>query len=405
MNILLNDETRYFTASSEMIENGNFIVPTLNYEMYPDKPPFLFWVINLFLRLSKNYSIIRFILTCIPNLITIYFLGLIGTFNTNYLFSNIIFLFFSQGLMTDHLMYSALFINIYSCINNYYFSIIISSTIGFLIKGPIYLLNLLIYSYSFNIYNIYQVYGLSLGLIWFILALIFGTKEYREHILWKQWIGRAIGKHKHNKPFYFYIPFLPLVYNFLPNSLNFSTINSVIYILFYNISKSKLPHYLLGAVYIYSLNINSYFILNKFINIIIGLTIFLIPYLKIKNFDKSDINLFYLFGIFIIFSYWNTMIVCLLLTKLISKIYDKYYSFKQIIEICDKYPSYQIFYENTFYNGELNFLMDYKRKIKLGKISILPKKSIYICFTRIEDSKEILNLKYGLDKNMYLYIN
>ena len=116
--ILMNDENRYFTASSEMIEKGNYIVPTLNYEMYPDKPPFLFWLMSILLRLTKNFSFIRLLLTFLPNLFSIYLLELISFYfevklNLKYLLSNIIFLFISQILMTDHIMYTCIFANIY----------------------------------------------------------------------------------------------------------------------------------------------------------------------------------------------------------------------------------------------------------------------------------------------------
>src|SRR3970040_3158278 len=42
------DEPRYAQVSKEMRDSGNFIVPHLNSEPYPDKPPLLFWLINVF---------------------------------------------------------------------------------------------------------------------------------------------------------------------------------------------------------------------------------------------------------------------------------------------------------------------------------------------------------------------
>jgi len=42
------DEPRYAQVSKEMRDTGNFIVPHLNSAPYPDKPPLLFWLINLF---------------------------------------------------------------------------------------------------------------------------------------------------------------------------------------------------------------------------------------------------------------------------------------------------------------------------------------------------------------------
>ena len=41
------DETRYLTVAWEMREGGHWLVPRLNGEIYPHKPPLLFWLINL----------------------------------------------------------------------------------------------------------------------------------------------------------------------------------------------------------------------------------------------------------------------------------------------------------------------------------------------------------------------
>jgi len=41
------DETRYLTVAWEMWLRGDFLVPHLNGAPYSDKPPLLFWAINL----------------------------------------------------------------------------------------------------------------------------------------------------------------------------------------------------------------------------------------------------------------------------------------------------------------------------------------------------------------------
>ena len=41
------DETRYLSVSWEMFLRQNFLVPTLNFEPYFQKPPLLFWLIDL----------------------------------------------------------------------------------------------------------------------------------------------------------------------------------------------------------------------------------------------------------------------------------------------------------------------------------------------------------------------
>lgn len=41
------DETRYMTVAWEMWQSGNLLVPHLNHVPYSDKPPLLFWLVNL----------------------------------------------------------------------------------------------------------------------------------------------------------------------------------------------------------------------------------------------------------------------------------------------------------------------------------------------------------------------
>src|SRR5690606_19107016 len=41
------DETRYLAVAWEMRTGGHWLVPRLNGEIYADKPPLLFWLINL----------------------------------------------------------------------------------------------------------------------------------------------------------------------------------------------------------------------------------------------------------------------------------------------------------------------------------------------------------------------
>ena len=39
------DEPRYAEVAREMMETGDYLVPHLNGVVYPDKPPFFFWLI------------------------------------------------------------------------------------------------------------------------------------------------------------------------------------------------------------------------------------------------------------------------------------------------------------------------------------------------------------------------
>jgi 4-amino-4-deoxy-L-arabinose transferase-like glycosyltransferase len=50
------DEPRYALVAREMIETGEFLIPHLNGEVYPDKPPLLFWSIALASQLTGGVN-------------------------------------------------------------------------------------------------------------------------------------------------------------------------------------------------------------------------------------------------------------------------------------------------------------------------------------------------------------
>ncbi|HEW78800.1 MAG TPA: glycosyltransferase family 39 protein, partial [Phycisphaerales bacterium] len=45
------DEPRFARATVEMIESGNYLVPSFNGKMWPDKPIFFYWLMSLPVRL------------------------------------------------------------------------------------------------------------------------------------------------------------------------------------------------------------------------------------------------------------------------------------------------------------------------------------------------------------------
>src|SRR5512143_3079590 len=53
------DETRYAVVAREMKETGNWILPHLNGEVYAEKPPLFFWLVNLstsFLGVNNEFT-------------------------------------------------------------------------------------------------------------------------------------------------------------------------------------------------------------------------------------------------------------------------------------------------------------------------------------------------------------
>jgi 4-amino-4-deoxy-L-arabinose transferase-like glycosyltransferase len=48
----IQDEARYGEVTREMVTTGNYMVPTLDGEFYPDKPPLYFWALALQSKIS-----------------------------------------------------------------------------------------------------------------------------------------------------------------------------------------------------------------------------------------------------------------------------------------------------------------------------------------------------------------
>ncbi|MFH1730419.1 MAG: glycosyltransferase family 39 protein, partial [Planctomycetota bacterium] len=50
------DEPRYMEVAREMVLTGDYLVPHLNGETYPDKPPVFFWLAAGFYKLGFGYN-------------------------------------------------------------------------------------------------------------------------------------------------------------------------------------------------------------------------------------------------------------------------------------------------------------------------------------------------------------
>src|SRR4030042_6779047 len=67
------DETRYAVVAREMKENGNWSLPHLNGQIYAEKPPFFFWLVNLFiLFLGEESELANRLPSALAGLITIF---------------------------------------------------------------------------------------------------------------------------------------------------------------------------------------------------------------------------------------------------------------------------------------------------------------------------------------------
>src|SRR4030043_131728 len=73
------DETRYAVVAREMKETGNWILPHLNGEIYAEKPPLFFWLVNLSTFFTgENTELANRLPSALAGLITILLTFLFG---------------------------------------------------------------------------------------------------------------------------------------------------------------------------------------------------------------------------------------------------------------------------------------------------------------------------------------
>lgn len=251
------DETRYAVVAREMRETGNWILPHLNGNIYAEKPPLYFWLVNFsVLFLGEDSELANRLPSALAGLITILITFLFGErlFNARVGFLSGLVLatcfFFpqiSRWLMLDSLFTLLFLLTLYCFYLGYeneedrrkqYLLAGLFIGLGVLTKGPIAYLSLPIFViFAFSQKEIKKVWNRNLLLgfllslvvvfIWLIPACWLGGEDYTKRILFEQAAGRLTGsgKHFHPKSFLFYlirfpVEFLPWTI-FLPSAILF----------------------------------------------------------------------------------------------------------------------------------------------------------------------------------------
>lgn len=232
------DEARYLTVAWEMIEGGDYLVPHLNGEPYSHKPPLLFWLTaavwsltGVHLWSARLIPILFILLTAIaltplhraffpeekstsPLIIQTFFL------------SNLMILGTSQLFMFDTLMMFWVTLGWLLIEKGRNIPLLLGLVIGLAIltKGPvifIYLLPILILqgildpakrNKKWILQNgLAIIIGSTIGLSWALLAAHHGGEDYAQTLLWKQTANRLINSPYHQRPWWFYGAFIPVL--------------------------------------------------------------------------------------------------------------------------------------------------------------------------------------------------
>ena len=239
------DETRYVSVAWEMWHSGEWLVPHKNGAIYTDKPPLLFWLINLVWRVAgvgENAAQLvspLFAIACVGGV------GLlaarlwpdrrgVGTLASVVLAGFLVFALYGGGVAFDAMLSLATLLGIGSLVVairddrlGAWATFGIALAFGVHAKGPVILLHLLpallLYPLwtrrgeratprrvALGVLLAVAVAALGIG-VWLLPALREGGEVYRDGVLWEQSAGRVVDAFAHARPFWFYAALLPLL--------------------------------------------------------------------------------------------------------------------------------------------------------------------------------------------------
>ncbi|HEU4708190.1 MAG TPA: glycosyltransferase family 39 protein [Methylophilaceae bacterium] len=239
------DETRYVTVAWNMHLSGDFLVPMLNGMPYSDKPPLLFWLINLGWSVFGVSDWWPRLLTCLVALGNAWLIMLLarrlwpqlqqtpmhaalmlsGTalwaaLGTAVMFDMLLALFTLLGML-------GLVMAMQDRIRAGWALFAMAIAGGLLAKGPAIFLHVLpamllapwwLRSRAMNWRYWYagagaaSAIGISLALLWAIPAALHGGEHYAQAILWGQSAHRLVNAFAHQREVWWYLPLLPILF-------------------------------------------------------------------------------------------------------------------------------------------------------------------------------------------------
>jgi len=232
------DEPRYAQVAKEMIESKNWILPHLNTQVYPDKPPVFFWLIALASMVKGEVTSFsaRFpsALAAVVGILLTYLLGRrlysarAGFISALVLATTVEYFWLGHRAnidMTLTLFILAALLSFYQGYQKsqkrFYYLTYLLMGIATITKGPVgfILPSLTVSAYLIlkkevpTLKKVFLNFGIVFFLIaifaWLIPAFMQGGKSYVDEILLNQILGRVHDSWSHKRPFYYYILRLP----------------------------------------------------------------------------------------------------------------------------------------------------------------------------------------------------
>lgn len=237
------DETRYLTVAWEMYAGGDWLVPHLNGEFYTHKPPLLFWLVGAGWQL---FGVSEWWPRLVPLLV-----GLGGCVLSWRLARRLwpqvedvspLAVILGGGMLAWALTQTLVMFDLLlaACVLMGMLGLAQAGAgtgrgwawfglglgLGMLSKGPVALLHLLLPAAFGPWWSATArarpaawyggmaggfVLGAALALAWVVPAALAGGEEYARMILWKQTAERVTSSFAHDRPWWWYLPLLPLL--------------------------------------------------------------------------------------------------------------------------------------------------------------------------------------------------
>jgi len=235
------DETRYVSVAWEMWLRGDFLVPFKNGEAYSHKPPLMFWMFHAGWALfGVNDWWPRLVLPLFSaGALLLTFLlarrlwpqhASLGGQAALILVSSLLWIVFSTAVMFDVMLAFWVLLGMHGVLaasegkRHGFVMLGIAIGLGVLTKGPVILLNLLPVTVLalwwnpglkwgrwFGGVGLAVLLGAAIALAWAIPAGQAGGEAYRNAIFWGQTANRMVESFAHRRPFWWYLPLLPLL--------------------------------------------------------------------------------------------------------------------------------------------------------------------------------------------------
>jgi 4-amino-4-deoxy-L-arabinose transferase-like glycosyltransferase len=243
------DETRYLSVAWEMWRRGDWLVPYLNGSAYSDKPPLLFW--GMLLGWSV-FGVNEWWPRVLPPLFAL--LGVLlllrlarllspdasdADERTLPFLSTLLWVTYSTLVLFDTLLTACVLLALLGVAKAWYGRTMLGWSayaagvgLGALAKGPVVLVHVLPIALLAPWWTASEskasagraswwrwylglivaiVAGAAVALIWALAAAAREGEQYRNAILWQQTAGRITHAFAHRRPWWWYLPLLPIV--------------------------------------------------------------------------------------------------------------------------------------------------------------------------------------------------